>query len=49
MLNIIVATDKQYGIAKNGTIPWNYSSDIKYFANATKKTIDPTKKNVVQY
>lgn len=32
----IVAFDERNGIGKNGTIPWHFSSDLKYFAEKTK-------------
>lgn len=33
--SIIVATDSQNGISKNGVIPWRSSSDIKFFKDTT--------------
>nr|QBK86422.1 MAG: bifunctional dihydrofolate reductase-thymidylate synthase [Marseillevirus LCMAC102] len=33
--SIIVATDGGNGIAKNGTIPWNSRSDMKFFRDTT--------------
>ena len=32
---IIVAMDEKHGIAKNGMIPWNNPSDMKFFKNKT--------------
>ena len=29
--NVIMATDKYGGYAKNGTIPWNIPNELKYF------------------
>jgi thymidylate synthase len=34
--NIIVATDKNYGIGKNNNLPWSFSLDMKHFTNMTK-------------
>ena len=36
MFNIILAFDKNYGIAKNNELPWNLSLDMKFF----KETIE---------
>ena len=33
--NIILATDKNYGIAKDHKIPWYYPEDLKHFNNIT--------------
>ena len=33
--NIILATDKDYGIAKDHQIPWYYPEDLKHFNNIT--------------
>jgi dihydrofolate reductase/thymidylate synthase len=46
-LNLVVAVDKNYGFAKNNTIPWHHSPDLKFFAKLTKETVDPAKSNVV--
>lgn len=32
---LIVATDINYGIAKDGKIPWKYSKDLQFFKNTT--------------
>ena len=34
-LNVIVAIDKSYGIAKDGEIPWNCKEDMIYFKEQT--------------
>lgn len=34
--NIILATDKNFGIGKNNTLPWSFSMDMKHFTNLTK-------------
>jgi len=35
LFNIILATDKDYGIAKDHKIPWYYPEDLKHFNNIT--------------
>ena len=45
-INIILAMDEENGIGKNGGIPWNIPSDLKYFKKVTTWTIKG-KKNVV--
>lgn len=47
MLKLIVATDRNYGFAKNGTIPWNSHTDLNHFAELTTTTVDHTKQNIV--
>ncbi len=44
---IIVATDKNNGIGKNGKMPWHFKKELKYFANITRKTKDLSKQNMV--
>jgi dihydrofolate reductase len=45
--NIIVAVDSQFGIAKDGQIPWHLSADLKHFRELTTKTASLEKKNLV--
>lgn len=45
MLNIILATDENFGIGKDGQIPWD--SDLAYFKKITSNTNDPDKKNAL--
>lgn len=45
--SIIVAVDQNYGIGKNGTLPWRLSGDLKHFKTITCRTISPQKKNAV--
>ena len=47
MINLIVAVDSKYGIAKNGNLPWNIPSDMKYFKNVTIHVENISKQNVV--
>ena len=44
---IIVATDKNNGIGKDGTLPWHFSKDMDLFMNTTMETIEFGKKNMV--
>ena len=46
-ISLIVACDKYHGIAKNGTIPWKYSEELKYFSKQTRTTRDPTRQNAI--
>ena len=34
-INIILAHDDEYGIGKDGTVPWNHPEDLKLFKNVT--------------
>jgi dihydrofolate reductase len=36
MIRLIVAMDRQRGIAKNGSRPWSLTEDMAYFARQTK-------------
>lgn len=48
MFNIIVAYDKNRGIAKDGNLPWPPNkTDMKHFINVTTQTVDPNKYNAV--
>jgi dihydrofolate reductase/thymidylate synthase len=42
--SIVIASDKNLGIGKNNSIPWNIAEDMKYFRDITKHE---TKINVV--
>lgn len=44
MFSLIVATDKNFGIAKDSKIPWYFPEDLKLFKKLTTETY---KKNVV--
>jgi dihydrofolate reductase/thymidylate synthase len=35
MYSLIAAIDSKYGIAKQGSIPWDYAEDMKYFKDTT--------------
>jgi dihydrofolate reductase len=45
--SIIVAFDSQYGIGKNGQLPWRLSLDLKRFKEITTAVSNPSKKNAV--
>jgi dihydrofolate reductase/thymidylate synthase len=45
--SIIVAFDSQYGIGKNGQLPWKLPSDLKHFKQITTTVIDSARKNAV--
>jgi dihydrofolate reductase len=35
-MNMIIAVDKNFGIGKDGTLPWYLPPDLKYFQDMTK-------------
>lgn len=48
VVKIIVATDIEGGIGKNGCLPWKYlKDDMEYFRNTTMGVTDPLKRNIV--
>jgi len=46
-MNIIVAIDQNYGIGKNGLLPWHVSGDMKHFKTITTTVPTPLKQNAV--
>jgi len=46
-LNLIVGINKKGGIGFNGSMPWYFPEDLKYFQKVTKETKDPNKMNAV--
>lgn len=45
--DIVVAMTSNYGIGKNGKLPWNLSNELKWFQNITTKTKWPHQINAV--
>jgi len=46
-LYIIVATDQELGIGKDGKMPWNLKNELRHFQDVTTKTEDPERQNMV--
>lgn len=46
-VHLVVAVDKNFGIGKNGALPWKLSADLKRFKEITTKTTSPEKQNAV--
>lgn len=44
---IIVATDENNGIGRNGKMPWDLKDEMKHFQEITTKTNDSKKQNMV--
>lgn len=44
---VVVAATRDMGIGKNGKLPWNLPSDLKFFKKLTMSTSDVSKKNAV--
>lgn len=44
---LVVAATKQFGIGRNGSLPWKLPGDMAYFKHLTTKTADPNKQNAV--
>ncbi|KAE8716882.1 Bifunctional dihydrofolate reductase-thymidylate synthase [Hibiscus syriacus] len=42
-----MATTKDWGIGKDGKLPWKIPTDIKFFNDVTRTTLDPGKRNAV--
>jgi dihydrofolate reductase/thymidylate synthase len=47
MLSVVVAASKEWGIGKDGGIPWRLPGDMAYFREVTMATTDPDKQNAV--
>jgi dihydrofolate reductase len=47
--NMILASDKKFGIGLEGNLPWNIPEDLKYFSNMTKQTRSPEKINLLVF
>ena len=46
-VSLIVAIDKNGGIGKNGTLPWNFSEDMAFFQDVTTRQYEKGMTNVV--
>ncbi|VVB10358.1 unnamed protein product [Arabis nemorensis] len=44
---VVAAATKEMGIGKDGILPWNLPTDLKFFKDLTLTTLDSTKKNAV--
>ncbi len=44
---LIVAVDKNFGIGKDGKLPWHLKKEMAFFRKITRDTIDPEKRNLV--
>uniref|UniRef100_A0A1J3DRZ4 Bifunctional dihydrofolate reductase-thymidylate synthase n=1 Tax=Noccaea caerulescens TaxID=107243 RepID=A0A1J3DRZ4_NOCCA len=44
---VVVAATKEMGIGKDGKLPWNLPTDLKFFKDITLTTSDSAKKNAV--
>lgn len=45
--SLVVATDQNRGIGKNGDLPWRLKKDMQYFKDITTNTVDRQKQNAV--
>ncbi|XP_020203299.1 bifunctional dihydrofolate reductase-thymidylate synthase isoform X2 [Cajanus cajan] len=44
---VVVAATQDWGIGKDGKLPWRLPTDLKFFKEITMKTSDPGKKNAI--
>jgi hypothetical protein len=43
-MHLIVAVSENMGIGKDNALPWRLKSEMKYFAQMTRTTVNPNKK-----
>jgi dihydrofolate reductase len=46
-LELVVAADRDRGIARAGAIPWRLPGDVRHFKQLTTTTADPARRNAV--
>ena len=46
-VSVIVATSKDWGIGKDGDVPWRLPGDLAHFRKVTLGTVDPERQNAV--
>ena len=46
-VSVIVAASKDWGIGKDGDIPWRLPGDLAHFRKVTLGTVDPERQNAV--
>lgn len=44
---LVVAVDQNFGIGKDGKLPWHFKKELQYFKDLTTSTEDPSNINVV--
>lgn len=44
---VVVSATREMGIGKDGKLPWNLPTDLKFFKDITTNTSDPGKKNAI--
>ncbi len=44
---VIVAVEENFGIGKNGVMPWSFKKETEHFKKVTTETKDPSKINAV--
>lgn len=44
---LVVAVDRNFGIGKDGKLPWRFKNEMKFFKKITSETTDHDKQNLV--
>jgi dihydrofolate reductase len=47
LVDLVVAADRDRGIARDGAIPWRLPGDLRHFKQLTTATGDPARRNAV--